>query len=227
MTDARAQLRRHLDALRAAGVEYVPNRPLVFESPSDPFADRRVALDLLRAEVAGCDRCPELYSTRSQTVFGVGPLSPELCFVGEAPGFEEDRQGEPFVGPAGQLLTRIINAMGFERDEVYICNTLKCRPPNNATPSDAQRTNCRPFFERQLDLIAPKYIVCLGATAAKNVLGTSLGITRLRGTWHEYRGIPVMCTFHPSYLLRDPSQKKYVWEDMKALLARMGRPVPK
>src|SRR3954454_23857456 len=117
MSDARAQLRRHLDALRAAGVEFVPNRPLAFapaEPVADPSADRRVTLDLLREEVSHCDRCPELFSTRTQTVFGVGPLSPEVCFVGEAPGFEEDRQGEPFVGPAGQLLTRIIAAMGFE-----------------------------------------------------------------------------------------------------------------
>src|SRR4051812_42514898 len=133
MSDARAQLRRHLDALRAAGIEFVPFAPPVAAPASppaapEPAADRRVALDLLREEVAGCSRCPELYSTRSQTVFGVGPLSPEVCFVGEAPGFEEDRQGEPFVGPAGQLLTRIIGAMGLVREEVYICNTLKCRP---------------------------------------------------------------------------------------------------
>ena len=257
MPDLPTQIRLHLEALRAAGVDYLPrpkyqpksvipvHRCQPFSSepeqltasplppPEEPLSepamivsDRRLRLEQLAAEVEQCDRCAELYSTRTQTVFGVGPLVPELCFVGEAPGAEEDKTGLPFVGPAGQLLTKIITAMGFTRDEVYICNTLKCRPPMNRTPSSVECANCRPFFEQQLDLVAPKYICCLGAVAAQNVLDSKLSLGKLRGRFHMYRGIPVLCTYHPSYLLRDPSKKKDCWEDMKMLLRRMGRPIP-
>ena len=234
---ARRQVKQHVDLLHSAGVEFVaipPDRPMepIAAEPTqgaatvDTSDTRRKALGVLAEEVAKCDRCPELYSTRTQTVFGTGPLSADLCFVGEAPGADEDRQGVPFIGAAGQLLTKIIMAMELTRDEAYICNTLKCRPPNNATPTPQQCTNCRPFFERQLDLVQPKFICCLGGVAAQNVLNTKVGITKLRGQFYEYRGIPVLCTFHPSYLLRDPSKKKDVWEDMKTLLTRMGRPIP-
>jgi uracil-DNA glycosylase len=244
MADVRRQLKRHLDGLAAAGVEYVPPVapvPFVIDGLSvaagaslfDEAAeleqsadDRRQALDVLAGEVAKCEKCPELYSTRTQTVFGVGPLSPDLCFVGEAPGADEDRRGEPFVGAAGQLLNKIIVAMGLSRDEVYICNTLKCRPPMNATPTPQQCKNCRPYFDRQLELIKPKFLCCLGATAAKNVLGTTQGINKLRGRVHDYKGTPVVCTLHPAYLLRYPEAKKDCWDDMKMLLGKMGRPVP-
>jgi DNA polymerase len=193
--------------------------------PADPDA-RRQALDVLAADVAGCPRCPELFSTRTQTVFGVGPVDADLCVVGEAPGAEEDRTGQPFVGAAGQLLNRILSASGFRREDVYICNTLKCRPPNNRTPTPEECGNCRPFFDRQLDLVKPKWLLCLGAVAAQNVLATKTGITKLRGKVHRFRGIPVVCTFHPAYLLRNPDAKKDCWEDMKMLLREMGRPVP-
>ena len=196
-----------------------------------PIDDRKITLQQLAKEVAACDKCPELFSTRTQTVFGVGPLSPEVCFVGEAPGFDEDAQGEPFVGKAGQMLTRIIIGCGFKREEVYICNTLKCRPPGNATPTPKQCENCRPFFERQIDLIQPKVICCLGNVASKQILNTSTGITKLRGTKQEYRGIPVVCTWHPSYIIRlegDAHQKAKAecWEDMKLILKELGRPIP-
>jgi uracil-DNA glycosylase len=241
------QLKQRLASLRAAGVEFVPAVPPVPLPAAEPTAmsvtnstlfdaaepvptgeaDRRTALDVLRQEVARCERCPDLYSTRTQTVFGVGPMSAELCFVGEAPGADEDAQGEPFVGRAGQLLNKIIAACGFKRAEVYICNTLKCRPPGNRTPAPQECENCREYFERQIDLVKPRFICALGSVAAQNLLQTKLGITKLRGKVHQYRGVPVVCTFHPAYLLRNPPAKKDCWEDMQFLLKQMGRPVPK
>jgi DNA polymerase len=241
------QLKQRLASLRAAGVEFVPAVPPVPIPTAEPTAmsvtnstlfdaaepvpaaeaDRRTALDVLRREVARCERCPDLYSTRTQTVFGVGPLSPDICFVGEAPGADEDAQGEPFVGRAGQLLNKIIVACGFQREDVYICNTLKCRPPGNRTPAPLECENCREYFERQIDLVKPKFLCALGSVGAQNLLQTKLGITKLRGKVHQYRGIPVVCTFHPAYLLRNPPAKKDCWEDMQFLLKQMGRPVPK
>ncbi|MGL6094363.1 MAG: uracil-DNA glycosylase [Fimbriiglobus sp.] len=241
---AARQVKRHLDALRAAGVDFVPaNPPPLFphlpENPAVPptlFAEaapvppnpdgRRIELDQLAAVVATCDQCPELFSTRTQTVFGTGQLSPDICFVGEAPGADEDRAGFPFVGKSGELLTKIIAAMGLSRDEVYICNTIKCRPPQNRNPTPVECANCRGFFERQIELVAPKYLCCLGAVAAQNVLSTKTPISKLRGSFQKYQGIPVLCTFHPAYLLRDPSKKKECWEDMKMLLTALGRPIP-
>lgn len=187
---------------------------------------RRHELTVLAERVKGCTRCDALVANRNQTVFGVGPLSPELCFIGEAPGFDEDRRGEPFVGKAGQLLDRIIAACGFKREEVYIANICKCRPPENRTPLPFEAANCREYLDRQLELVQPKFICALGACATQNLLQTRIGILKLRGTFLEYRGIPVMCTLHPSYLLRVPEAKKDVWDDMKKLLQRMGRPVP-
>jgi DNA polymerase len=187
---------------------------------------RRKELSVLAEVVSRCTRCAQLASTRTQTVFGVGAVDAPLCFVGEAPGGEEDRQGEPFVGPAGQLLNRIIAACGMKREEVYICNILRCRPPGNRLPLPDEAHNCREYLERTLELVRPKYICALGACAAQNLLGSALSIGRLRGRFHDYRGIPVLCTYHPAYLLRNPGAKKDVWEDMKKLLAKMGRAVP-
>ncbi len=245
MPDPRKQIKQRLDSLKAAGIEFVPAVPPVplptpepgIVSPTNLFDDaepapsaiddRRLALDVLRQEVAKCERCPDLFSTRTQTVFGVGPISAELCFVGEAPGADEDAIGEPFVGKAGQLLNKIIVASGFQREEVYICNTLKCRPPNNRTPAPQECENCRGYFERQIDLVKPRYLCALGSVSAQNLLNTKIGITKLRGKVHQYRGIPVVCTFHPAYLLRNPPAKKDCWEDMQFLLKQMGRPIPK
>jgi uracil-DNA glycosylase family 4 len=248
------QVRQRLDSLRAAGVEYLPARgetppPAVptaaseaAPAPAALFAanadsavqkaeelspeQRRHELQVLAERVAGCTRCAELVRNRTRTVFGVGPIDVDLCFIGEAPGFDEDRRGEPFVGEAGQLLNRIIAACGMKREEVYICNILRCRPPGNRQPLPNEAANCREYLERTLELVRPKFICALGATAAQNLLGTSVSISRLRGNFQDYRGIPVMCTFHPSYLLRTPEKKKEVWEDMKKLLQRMGRPIP-
>jgi DNA polymerase len=176
-------------------------------------------------QVLGCTKCPELVRNRTQTVFGVGNPAAELCFVGEAPGADEDRQGEPFVGAAGQLLTKIIGACKMQREEVYICNVLKCRPPGNRTPLPNEIANCRGYLERQLEVIQPKFICALGAVAAQALLDSTLSIGKLRGRFHNLRGMQVLCTYHPAYLLRNPAAKKDVWEDMKKLTAAMGRPV--
>jgi uracil-DNA glycosylase family 4 len=197
-------------------------------SPEPSIEQRRVALAQLAVEVSGCTRCPELCSTRTQTVFGDGKSGAELCFVGEAPGEDEDRQGIPFVGAAGQLLNRIIIGCGLKREEVYIMNILRCRPPRNRTPLPNEAANCRGFLERQMDLVGPKFICALGGCAATNLLQTTLSIGKLRGRFHDYHGIPVLVTYHPAFLLphRSPEKKREVWEDMQMLLRRMGRPIP-
>jgi uracil-DNA glycosylase len=184
-------------------------------------------LQIIQAEVAACQRCGELASTRTQTVFGVGNPKARLCFLGEAPGADEDRQGEPFVGRAGQLLTKIIEACTLARSDVYILNVLKCRPPGNRTPLPDEVSNCRGFLDRQLAIIRPEFICCLGSVAAQTLLETEQPIGRMRGKLFDYHGIPVVCTYHPAYLLRNPAAKKDVWDDMKMLLAKMGIELPK
>jgi DNA polymerase len=179
-------------------------------------------LDVLQQEVAACKRCEELACTRKQTVFGVGNPHARLCFIGEAPGADEDAQGEPFVGRAGQLLNKIIEACKMRREDVYICNILKCRPPGNRNPHPIEAANCRRFLERQLELIEPEFICCLGTIAAQNLLGTPQSIGKLRGKVHWYRGAMVVCTYHPAYLLRNPPAKKDTWDDMKLLMREMG-----
>ena len=177
--------------------------------------------DELRHLVAGCRRCP-LCAGRTQTVFGDGDPRAELMFVGEGPGREEDEQGLPFVGPAGQLLTKMIVAMQFERSQVYIANVVKCRPPRNRVPEAAEAQACLPFLRRQIELIHPKVIVTLGATPLQFLLGKT-GIGRERGAWCELDGIPVMPTYHPAYLLRAPERKGEAWSDLKQVMARLGR----
>ncbi|WP_437673800.1 uracil-DNA glycosylase [Sorangium sp. So ce131] len=189
--------------------------------------EERVArLVLLAEEVSTCQKCA-LHEGRTQTVFSRGnPLS-EVVFVGEGPGAEEDLQGEPFVGPAGQLLDRMIAAMGYHRDEVYICNIVKCRPPKNRKPEPAEMAACSPYLAAQLTLTKPKVIVALGATAVQGLIGTTEGITKLRGTWKLYKGsIPIMPTFHPAYLLRQPSAKREVWSDLKEVMRHLGKSAP-
>lgn len=184
-------------------------------------------LKVLQQEVAACVACAELASTRTQTVFGVGNPQPRLCFMGEAPGADEDQQGIPFVGRAGQLLTKIIEACTLQRDDVYILNTIKCRPPGNRNPSETEAANCRGFLERQLDLLRPEFICCLGAIAAQNLLQTKLAVGKLRGQFHDFRESRVLVTYHPAYLLRNPAAKRDVWEDMQLLMREMGIQLPK
>jgi len=181
----------------------------------------------LAARVKACTKCAELARCRKNVVFGVGNIHAELMFVGEAPGADEDEQGEPFVGRAGQLLTKIIAAMGYQRADIYIANVLKCRPPQNRAPLPDEMNNCRPYLLEQIDAIQPKVIVALGATAVRALLDVELGITKMRGNWYTFHNTPIMPTFHPAYLLRNPPAKREVWEDMKTVLAKLGRPVPK
>lgn len=228
-------LRQRLESLERAGVTSLPKRrvrPAESEAtvaiPSRPAAERAVgtnipeSLAVLREDVAACRLCGELAAERTQTVFGVGPSAPRLCFFGEAPGADEDACGEPFVGRAGQLLTKIIEACTLSRDEVYILNVLKCRPPANRRPQSDEVANCRPFFQQQFELLKPDFICCLGTSAAQALLETEESIGALRKRWFDYRGSRVICTYHPSYLLRNPPAKKDVWEDMQRLMSAMG-----
>ena len=183
-------------------------------------------LEGVRGEMGECTRC-KLHKTRTNIVFGVGSPKARLMFVGEAPGEDEDLQGFPFVGKAGQLLTKMIEAMGLRRDDVYICNTVKCRPPNNRNPEPDELLACEPFLKGQLGAVKPEVIVTLGKFAAQALLREQTPITRLRGQWREYEGIPVMPTFHPAYLLRSPGEKGKVWEDLKQVMKKLGMPPPK
>ncbi len=186
--------------------------------------DRVEALKILAAKVARCTRCLELVANRTQTVLGVGNPYAELMFVGEAPGADEDKQGVPFVGRAGKLLTDMIEkGMKISREEqTYVCNILRCRPPGNRTPLPVEAERCRPFLDAQISIVKPKFICCLGASAAQNLLNTTTTIGKLRGEVHDYRGIQVICTYHPAYLLRNPAQKVATWEDLKLLMKVMG-----
>lgn len=208
-------------------------------SPTQPTASpttgssRLPTFDQLRQAALGCTKCPHLVASRTQVVFGVGNPRAELMFVGEAPGAEEDLQGEPFVGAAGQLLTKIIQTMGFTREEIYIATVVKCRPDmpagasGNRKPTSEEMHECLPWLERQIDAIQPRVLVALGATAVAGLLGKTDPIGRLRGHWLEFRDIPVMPTYHPAYLLRNQalSEKRKVWEDMLQVLGRLEKPI--
>jgi uracil-DNA glycosylase family 4 len=194
---------------------------------------RHQAMAELRERALQCVKCPNLASSRTTVVFGVGNVDADIMFVGEAPGADEDQQGEPFVGKAGQLLTKIIQTMGLDRDRVYIANILKCRPDTpgqtagNRKPTPAEMQTCIPYLHAQIDVIQPKVLVALGATAVEGLLGKSEGITRLRGNWKTYRNIQLMPTYHPAYLLRNQamSEKRRVWEDMLQVMERAGLPI--
>ena len=199
-----------------------PETKAVMETVYTDLESRRDALSKLAKCVAGCQRCPELASRRTQTVFGVGNPTADIMFIGEAPGAEEDANGEPFVGPAGQLLNKIVEASQLKRENLYICNILRCRPPGNRNPLPEEAANCREFLDAQIHVVQPKYIVCWGTVAAQNLLNETQAVGKLRGKLFDYRGIKVMCTYHPSYLLRNPAAKKQVWEDMKFFMKHLG-----
>lgn len=218
-----------------------PVTPLVATAPAalavpsfvSTDAEKTAAFAGLRERVMVCVKCPNLATSRKTVVFGVGNIDSPLMFVGEAPGADEDEQGEPFVGKAGQLLTKIIEAMALKRGDVYIANILKCRPDTpgqaygNRKPTPEEMATCIPFLHEQIDLIKPKVLVALGATAVEGLLGKTVGITKLRGNWHEYRGIPLMPTYHPAYLLRNQamSEKRRVWEDMLQVMEKLNLPI--
>ncbi len=245
---------RHLQALKAGGVRFLtvesetlrqlqeappPNAQRVqasatlsTASTADP-ATTETAMAALRARASVCVKCPHLAGSRKNVVFGVGDIHAALMFVGEAPGADEDRQGEPFVGAAGQLLTRIIKTMGFSRENVYIANILKCRPDTpgqragNRKPTAGEMKTCLPYLLEQIDLIRPKVIVALGATAVEGLLGKTEPIGKLRGRFQVFRDIPLMPTFHPSYLLRNQAlaEKRKVWEDMLQVMEKLNLPI--
>ncbi|MGA2801587.1 MAG: uracil-DNA glycosylase [Verrucomicrobiota bacterium] len=211
----------------------LPGETVVSQGPPlDPQA-KAAAFAALRERAMACVKCAHLASSRKNVVFGVGSIDSQLMFIGEAPGGDEDEQGEPFVGKAGQLLTKIIQAMGLRRADVYIGNILKCRPntpgpvAGNRKPTTDEMAACIPYLHEQIDLIRPKIIVALGATAVEGLLGKTIGITKLRGTWKTYRGIPLMPTYHPAYLLRNQamSEKRKIWEDMMAVMEKLQMPV--
>lgn len=225
-------------------------RPIAPQEPSSPAkmpvsaappapaaastaAAKSAAFAELRQRVLACVKCPHLVAARQNVVFGVGNLEARLMFVGEAPGADEDQQGEPFVGKAGQLLTKMIQAMGLKRGDVYIANILKCRPDTpgqaagNRKPTPEEMQTCLPYLHEQIDLIKPEVLVALGATAVEGLLGKTMGITRLRGNWRTYRGIPLMPTYHPAYLLRNQalSERRRVWEDLLQVMEKLSMPI--
>jgi DNA polymerase len=214
------------DSVAARGLSPAASTP-------DARTRRAERLAVMRLPVLACGKCPHLVKSRTQVVFGVGSPDAEVMFVGEAPGEDEDRQGEPFVGKAGQLLTKIIETMGFSRDEVYIANVLKCRPnmppgePGNRKPRLDEMQTCLPYLREQIDIIEPRLIVALGATAMEGLLGETQPMARLRGRWHAFQNIPLMATYHPAYLLRNQAlaEKRKVWEDMLLVLERLGRQI--
>ncbi len=231
-----ASLRAYLEDLRDSGVDGLPfvvpetTAASAAETGAVP-AEARIAretLEEIRMELGECGRC-QLGRGRTNLVFGVGNPHARLVFVGEAPGRDEDIKGEPFVGEAGQILTRLITRMGLTREDVYICNVLKCRPPNNRDPQKDEIEQCGPFMLRQVKAIGPEVIVALGAFAAHTLLESSVAISKLRGKFHDYHGVPLMPTYHPSFLLRNRGNSQVywtVWEDMVQVLEKLGMPVP-
>lgn len=200
-----------------------PSGPSLFEG-ADKVKDD--SLLKIREDLGECTRC-KLHRGRHKIVFGDGSAKAELVFVGEGPGADEDTQGLPFVGRAGKLLTQMIEAMGLQRKDVYICNVVKCRPPENRAPEPDEVATCSPYLVRQIDFIHPKVIVCLGAVAAKTLLQTTRGISQFRGQWMEWRGHKLMATYHPAYLLRNPAAKSEVWADLQKVMAELGLALPK
>lgn len=221
----RAEIASQLEFYRDIGITElaIPDTPLRADDVlggSMSVTRNSASLEDVRTELGDCQRCA-LARGRTHIVFGAGNPHASLVFVGEAPGAEEDRQGLPFVGRAGQLLTKIIESIGIEREDVYICNVLKCRPPGNRNPEPEEVESCSPFLRRQIETIQPKIVCCMGTFAAQTVLGMKTPISRLRGKFHKIDGIQYIATFHPAYLLRNPEKKREVWDDMKKIRAEL------
>lgn len=214
-------------AIRRDSVAPVTGAPVTgptgaYPGQSLPVIQRTDRLSDLARVVAGCTRCDVLAKCRTQTVFGEGSVTPRVVFFGEAPGADEDRTGRPFVGLAGQLLSKMIQACSFAREDVYILNTIKCRPPGNRNPEPSELQNCREFFVSQLEVLRPEYIVCLGLVGSQALLSSTLSIGLLRGKFHKYHESKVVVTYHPAYLLRNPDAKKAAWDDLQMMLRDMG-----
>jgi uracil-DNA glycosylase len=207
----------------AATPLFVTQAPSLFEAMDRVEGD---TLERIRQFIGDCTRC-RLYKQRNSIVYGAGNPKAQLVFVGEGPGHDEDVQGIPFVGRAGKLLTQMIEAMGLRREDVYICNVVKCRPPENRLPEKDEVATCSPFLLRQLAVISPKAIVCLGACAVQTLLGTNQSISRFRGQWFDFRGSHLLATYHPAYLLRNPAAKSEVWKDLQKVMAHLGLEPPK
>lgn len=219
MEQKRTSLKREIPRQKDMFSSDEPIRPIT-DSPNPE------TLEQIREDIGDCTRC-KLCEGRTNIVFGVGNPNADIMFIGEGPGHDEDIQGEPFVGRAGQLLTKIIQAMGLERSDVYIANIVKCRPPDNRNPEADEMATCSPFLFRQIATIKPKVLVALGNIAMQALLDTKMGITRLRGQFHEVAGIPLMPTYHPAFLLRNANKKKEVWEDIQKVMEKLGMPIPK
>jgi len=217
------ELERHLRFQEMMGVKHLPVPELEIVEPEEsaPAVDPGLLLEELQKEALACSRC-SLAQTRGKLVFGAGDSRARLMFIGEAPGFHEDRTGIPFVGKAGQLLTKIIQAIGLTREQVYIANILKCRPPENRNPTVEESINCYPFLARQIEIIRPEVIVALGGVSGKKLLKTTLSTGRLRGEFRDFQGTKLMVTYHPAYLLRNPADKRKTWEDMKKVRDFLG-----
>lgn len=225
-------LKGSLEGYHALGLDmsFVPRvpspRPPGEDMPLPAQEDRAEGLRRLEERIAGCTRC-RLSRSRTRLVFGEGDPHARLVFVGEGPGEEEDKEGRPFVGPAGRLLTQIIEkGMGLRRGDVYICNVVKCRPPENRAPEPDEMAACSPFLREQISVLHPDVLCALGRVAGQGLLGHQISVTRDRGTWYDWQGIPVMLTFHPAYCLRNPQAKRPVWEDIKQIMGRLGMEVP-
>jgi len=214
-----------VESLQVVPVARKAAQPQADRSLSDQAGPVSQQLELVADEIRSCKKC-ELHGSRTNVVPGQGASSPDIMFIGEAPGHDEDLQGLAFVGRAGKLLTKMIEAMGYTREEVFIGNILKCRPPGNRAPYPHEMETCMPFLEAQIETLRPKVIIALGSTAVKGLMQTTQGITKLRGTWMSFCGIDLMPTYHPAYLLRNPAAKKDVWEDLKEVLRHLSRPVP-
>jgi DNA polymerase len=214
------QLKSHMSLNQSMGLEPPCLSPEA-RAYLDGGVSQPISLEDLREDIGDCRRC-KLYQDRNTLVFGEGSPKARLVFVGEGPGREEDQVGKPFVGEAGRLLTRIIEAMGLTRESVYICNVVKCRPPNNRDPEGDEIESCLPFLKRQLNLIQPDVICALGRVAAQTLLGKEFRITRERGKWQSFMDTPMMPTYHPAYLLRNPSAKREVWEDIQEIMRHLG-----